>query len=211
MNCNSVAEHIPELVSGQLAPGLLADCERHIRHCTDCCDALHGAEALALLRSRETGEVPAGLLERTSAGLGNGAAVSRGGPGFWLGTGFGGAMAASLLALALALGWIGPALEERGDVAEFVVALGEPRNMDIAIETDRALAGANISIMLSGGVALEGYAGRRELRWTTDLEAGVNRLSLPVFAIEPAGGQMVVRLEHPDNEQVFVVHLKTTA
>lgn len=96
-------------------------------------------------------------------------------------------------------------------MAEFVVTLGEPRNMDIAIETGMPLDGASISVLLSGGVELDGYDDRRELTWTTDLEAGINRLSLPVVAIDPAGGKMVVRLDHPDSEQVFVVRLKTKA
>lgn len=210
MNCKTVAENMPGIISRGLRSTLLADCEQHIRQCPECRAALRGAESLALLRSRETGKAPEGLLTRLAAELGGASARSRR-SGFWLGTGFGGAVAASMLALALTLGWISPPVQKYSPVAEFVVALAEPSNMDIAIETERALAGANISIMLSGGVELDGYSGRRELRWTTDLEAGVNRLSLPVLAVDPAGGQMIVRLEHPDSEQVFVVRLKTKA
>ncbi len=211
MNCNIIVENMPGIISGELAPTLLADCEQHIVQCSDCRDALHGAEALALLKTRDTGAVPAGLFDRIVNLAGTPAADSRGRRGFWLGTGFGGAVAASLLALALTLGWITPPVEESRGPAEFVVALGEPRDLDIAIEIDRALADANISILLSGGVELDGYGHRRELSWTTDLEAGVNRLSLPVLAVEPAGGQVLVRLEHPDSEQIFVVQLKTDA
>ena len=210
MNCNTVAENMPGIISGNLTPTLLADCEQHIRQCPDCRDALRGAEALALLSRREPGKAPDGMLKRLARELGGRSARSRR-TGFWLGTGVGGAIAASLLALALTLGWLGPTAQQGDAVAEFVVALSEPRSMDIAIETDRALASANISIVLAGGVELDGYAGRRELSWTTDLEAGINRLSLPVLATDPAGGQMVVRLEHPDSEQVFVVRLKTKA
>lgn len=210
MNCKTIAENMPGIVSGELNSTLLADCEQHIRQCDDCRDALHGAESLAHLRERPTTPTPARLFERIVSNLERPAAGSRR-RGFWLGTGFGGAIAASLLALALTLGWIGPAVQENGAVAEFVVALGEPRSMNVAIETDRALAGANISIVLSGGVELDGYGHRRELSWTTDLEAGVNRLSLPVLAVAPSGGQMVVRLDHPDSAQVFVVRLKTKA
>ncbi len=210
MNCKTVAENMPGIVSGELNSTMLADCEQHIRHCENCRDALRGAESLALLKERPTAPAPEGLFERMASSLDWPAAAPRR-HGFWMGTGFGGAVAASLLALAVALGWIGPAVEEDGAVADFVVALGEPRSMDIAIETDRALAGANISIVLSGGIELDGYGHRRELSWTTDLEAGVNRLSLPVRAIDPAGGQMVVRLDHPDSEQIFVVRLNTEA
>lgn len=207
MNCKAVTNHMPGLIAGKLSAELLADCERHLRQCPDCQDALRGAEALALLRNRPAQRAPEGMLSRIASELDAVPAAQRR-RGFWLGTGFGGAVAATLLALALGLGLLGPAVEESNGIAEFVVALGEPRDMNIAIETDRALAGANISIMLAGGIELDGYGNRRELNWVTDLEAGVNRLRLPVLAIDPAGGQMVVRLEHPDSEQVFVVNLR---
>jgi hypothetical protein len=41
------------------------------------------------------------------------------------------------------------------------------------------------------------------------LEAGVNRLSLPVLASGLNGGQMIVRMTHPMSEQVFVINLPT--
>jgi hypothetical protein len=36
---------------------------------------------------------------------------------------------------------------------------------------------------------------------------GVNKLSLPLLASGIGGGQMVVRLSHPDSEQMFVINL----
>ena len=172
-------------------------------------DAQRGAEALALLKNRETGEVPGGLFEKIEAQLEQSPEARQTGQRFWLGTAFGGAIAASLFAAALTFGWIGLPATNTSEVAEFVVALGEPRNMDIAIETDRPLYGANISIILTGGVKLDGYGDQRELTWTSNLDAGVNRLSLPVIAVNSSGGQMVVRMSHPESEQVFVVQLKT--
>jgi hypothetical protein len=114
-----------------------------------------------------------------------------------------------LFALALALGWIGTPTTHAPEVAEFMAALSEPRSMNVAIETDRPLEGARISILLSGGIELDGYGGRREVTWNADLQAGLNRLTLPVVAVDQAGGQMVVRLSHPHSEQIFVVRLKT--
>ena len=209
MNCEIVSENMPGIVAGELASELLADCEKHIRQCSGCREELRGAESLSLLKGRDGGITPAGLLDGIKHELVKPRATLRGRRGFWLGTGFGGAIAASLLVLALTFGSFGPMADRSPAVAEFTIALNEPRNMDIAIETDRALAGASISILLSGGVELDGYGGRRELSWTTDLVAGVNRLSLPILAVNSAGGQMVVRLDHPDSEQMFVVQLKT--
>ena len=80
--------------------------------------------------------------------------------------------------------------------------------MNIAIDTDRALQGATISILLAGDVELDGFGTRRELTWNTDLQAGVNKLTLPVRAVGAEGGQLVVRMTHPQSEQVYVVNLK---
>ena len=212
MNCETTADYIPEFVAGTLAPTVRADIERHISRCAECGEALRGAEALVLLKNRPVDAAPAGLFERAMGGVDEApAARSNGKRGFWLGAGFGGAIAASVVMLALTLGWIGPQAVDTPDTPQFTVAISEPRNMEIAIETDRALANASISILLSGGVALDGYGDRRELAWTTDLEAGVNRLSLPIMAIDSTGGQIVVRLDHPNSEQLFVVQLKTDA
>lgn len=211
MNCNITVEHMSDIVAGTLGPRLLASCEKHLKDCSECQDALRAAESLALLRNRDVGAAPPGLFDRLIDDTVQDEIRPRPRSGFWLGTGFGGAVAASLLMLAFALGWIGPVADEDPGIAQFAVSVSEPRSMEIAIETEQALVGANISILLSGNVAIDGYGDRRELSWTADLKAGVNRLSLPVMAIDSTGGQVVVRLDHPDSEQVFVVQLKADA
>lgn len=211
MNCDHMAENIRGLIYATLSPTQAAECRRHLAGCPDCTQAVRGAEALALLRARDTGDVPPDFFETVLDGLDQAQEPRRTGQRFWLGTTFGGAIAATLFALALALGWIGTPTTTTPDVAELHVTLGEPRNMDLAIETDRALQGARISILLAGGVELDGYGPRRELTWTSDLKAGVNRLSLPVVAVGENGGRVIVRLSHPQSEQVFIVRLKTSA
>ena len=211
MNCESVAESIPGIVSGGLPPTQLADSRRHIAECQSCREALRGAEALAMLKNRDTGDAPAGLFDQVRTQLDRAPARGRVDRRFWLGTGFGSAVAASLFAVALMAGWVGPPANDAPEVAEFLVALSEPRMMDIAIEADRPLRNARISVFLAGGVELDGYGRRRELSWATDLKAGVNRLSLPVLAVDEGGGQVLVRLSHPQSEQLFVVRLKTQA
>ena len=211
MNCESIANNVVDIVAGTLPASRLADARQHIERCRDCRDALSGAEALASLKDRDTGEVPAGLFDSITRRLSPEMLAQQTSKRFWLGAGFGGAIAAAAFAAALALGWLGQPVTEVPETVEFIVGLGEPRDMDIAIETDRPLQGATISIMLSGGVELDGYGDRRELSWTSDLSAGINRLSLPLVAVDEAGGQMVVRLSHPASEQMFVVQLKPDA
>ncbi|MDH4107920.1 MAG: zf-HC2 domain-containing protein [Gammaproteobacteria bacterium] len=208
MNCQTVAENIDLLVAGKLAPQQRDECRAHAASCRDCADMLRGAEAMLLIRERDTGSAPADLFERT---LDRATRRQRAGSGqarFWLGAGFGGAIAASLLAVAMSLGWLAPATVQVAPANEFLITLDQPRDMNIAIDTDRALTGATISILLAGDVELDGFGSRRELTWNTDLEAGVNKLTLPVRAIGAEGGQLVVRMSHPQSEQVYVVNLK---
>ncbi|MDH3440042.1 MAG: hypothetical protein OEM63_04775 [Gammaproteobacteria bacterium] len=212
MNCDYIADNMGKIVYGKLSGQQMADCRRHLFNCPECMDAVRGAEALALLRNCGPQSVPEGLFDKLSSALQNpspSAAPAR--PRFWAATGIGGALAASLFMAAMAIGWIGPAAVESEHVADFAVAVSEPKIMNVAIESDRPLQGATISILLSGDIELEGFSGERELTWITDLEEGVNRLQLPVIALDPSGGKMIVRLDHPDTEQVYVVNVDTTA
>lgn len=211
MNCETMTRNLSDFVSSTLSSTVFADCEQHIARCPDCRNAVHGAEALASLRNRDLRDMPTGLFEEIKTRLVTTPEPGRSGQRFWQGTGFGGAIAASLFALALTFGWIGPPIDEAPDTAEFTVALSEPRNLDIAIEMDRPLQAASISILLSGGIEIDGYGSQRELHWTTDLDAGINRLTLPILAVNPAGGQIVVHLSHPDSERVFVIRIITDA
>jgi hypothetical protein len=210
MKCDIVADHIPEIVSGTLTTAVLAECKQHIADCESCSDALRGAQALAELRYRDTGDVPAGLFDRMRSDVTEGSRQAGAGR-FWLGSAFGGAVAATIFGLAITLGWIDSDPSAVPEVAEFIVAVDERRVMDLAIESERSLDDARISILLSGGVTLDGYDDRRELTWNTDIRAGVNKLSLPIRAINGQGGRMVVRLSHPDSEQVFLVNVRAGA
>lgn len=167
-----------------------------------------GTEALDVLRDRQISGTPDGFFEKTMQKVTRPTNAGRNPGRFWLGTGFGAGLAASIFALAFAFGLLGPKVEL---AASFQIALSEPRLMDIAIETDRELQGATITIILTGSVDLDGYRGQRELSWTEDLVAGINRLSLPLIATGTTGGQVLVRLVHPQSEQVFIINLETEA
>lgn len=207
MNCDFVSDNVQRIATRSLPEEQLATSITHIEKCSDCQAALRGAEALLELKMRETIQPTEPLFDRivktTTAPTSQDQSSRR----FWAGAGFGGAIAASIFALAFVFGWTDGFRAAAPTTAEFVVALGEPRQMDLAFETDRRLDGATISILLSGDVGIDGYGLQRELTWTENLDAGVNRLSLPVIANGIGGGQMVVRMTHPLSEQVFVINL----
>ena len=207
MKCETVNDNIRALVSASMTDAEMAEYMAHIETCPDCRAALRAAEALAELRRRETVAPTARLFDQIlkASTLGADRATSR--RRFWAGAGFGGAVAASIFVMALIFGWADDLRPETQATVEFVVALDQPRQMNLAFETDRQLAGATISILLSGDVEIDGYGLQRELSWSADLDAGVNRLSLPVLANGIDGGQMIVRLSHPNSERLFVINL----
>jgi len=208
MNCEMVADRLTALVDGALPEYEARALKAHLLGCSECRDALQGVVALRRLARQERAAPPAGLFDRIADEVTQPAVQARP-QRFWLGAAFGGALAATLLAFAIALGvLVRPVALPQEDIARFSVATWEARPMDIAIDVDRPLAGATISIMIAGDVEVEGYGGLRELTWTDDLDAGVNRLTLPLRAIGDDVGQVVVRLSHPDSEQLFVVKLK---
>ena len=207
MKCMDIAERIPALASSLLPVDERDACLAHIAACEDCADALRGCEALQFLRRRDAGAAPEGLFQQTLDAISANREISKADRRFWLGTAVGGAVAASLLAVVMMLGVLVRPVDVAPQLAEFRLSEEEPRLMHIAIEADQALPGAEISILLSGNVEIEGTGGRQELSWTDDLGAGVNRLSIPLLATSGGGGQMVVILRHPDSEQMFVIDL----
>ena len=208
MNCVSVSENIKALAEGTLDRDERAVCMNHIAVCEDCADALRGVRAMLVVRDQAAVPGSERIFNRVMSKTSFDPHEQASRRGFWLGAGFSGAIAASLLAVAFALGLLANPVPETPTAAEFFVSATEVRPMNIAIEAKQPLEGAQISILLSGDVEIDGFVDRNELSWTDDLEPGVNQLTLPVRAIGARGGQMVVRLSHPDSEQIFVVQLK---
>ena len=211
MKCQDIENKYVNIVSGKLNPAELDACRQHIEQCVACDELIYGAAGLASLKQRDAGVMPPNLFKTVSARLERRGDRDAGGHRFWTGTAFGGAVVASVFALALTAGWIQMPAGAPDPAQEFTVAMSEARDLNVAIETQQALANATITVVLNGGVELAGYSGQRELSWEADLVAGVNRLTLPVKATDFAGGQVIVQLTHPDSEQVLVVGVKADA
>jgi hypothetical protein len=208
MKCESVIEQIKALADGSLQGDERTACMNHVAICEDCGDALRGVRAMLVVRDQASVPGSERVFNRVMSKTSYDPHQQASRRGFWLGAGFSGAIAASLLAVAVTLGLFANPVIDTPQAAEFYVSTQEVRPMNIAIEADKLLQGAEISILLSGDVEIDGFGERHELSWIDDLEPGVNKLTLPVRAIGAGGGQMVVRLNHPDSEQIFVVQLK---
>jgi hypothetical protein len=183
----------------------------HISTCGDCREARRAVTALAAERRRSVPAPPAGALERavnaaTAAARARPKRASAPRAGFWLGMGLGGSLAA-----ALALAWIvwAPGTESGAKaMPEIALALNETREVNIAVDAPAPLADAEIHVVLTGAIGLAGFEGQKELRWHTDLAAGANQLTLPIVALGPVGGQLVVEVQHGERHRTFVVDVK---
>jgi ferric-dicitrate binding protein FerR (iron transport regulator) len=207
MNCEIAQALITGIVRRTASDAERTSCMIHIEQCPDCEAALRGAEVLHQLAARQAAAPRAELFDQVVQRATKRRAVSPGRHRFLLGSIFGAALAASIFAAALFVDWGDNSRVGDRDPVEFALAVGEPRQVDLAFETDSDLDGATITIELIGDVEISGFGARRELTWPENLVAGVNRLSLPVVASSASGGRMIVRLSHPRTEQMLVVDL----
>ena len=111
----------------------------------------------------------------------------------------------------LILGACHPPSAYRALLAAPEVAVLLPCNVTVALDSPERLANAEVRVELRGGVELDGYAGQRELRWSTNLEQGVNQLTLPVVAIDAHGGQVLVEVTHGQKRRTFLLDVRTVA
>ena len=118
----------------------------------------------------------------------------------WIGAALGGAVATVLTLMLLQ-----PTTEPRPP--GITLALNEMRDIDVLIDSERALDDATIRILASGSVVLDGFENEREIDWRTHLAQGSNMLSLPVVARSRGAGQLVAVVEHDGRTRRVALNL----
>ncbi|HEX5420981.1 MAG TPA: hypothetical protein VFY39_13355 [Gammaproteobacteria bacterium] len=188
----------------------------HVAKCSSCGDARRALEVLSAERWRRVPAPPGGGLQRAVRAAAE-AATLRSAPrrrpraGFWVGLGVGASLAAALGAVWILVGSPEPVGGPVEATPEITMALNETRNVNISVDTPMALADAEIHVVLTGEIGLAGFGAQRELRWHTDLAAGVNQLTLPVVALGEHGGQLLVEVQHGDKRRSFLVDVRAGA
>lgn len=117
----------------------------------------------------------------------------------WIGAGAGAAVAIVLMLMLL------PPMATREP--GITLALNEMRDIDVLIDSERALDGATIRIVATGSVVLDGFENERQIDWQTHLAKGSNMLSLPVVARSTGAGQLVAVIEHEGRTRQVTVNL----
>lgn len=183
----------------------------HLASCEDCRNAAHALATLKADRDLPIQRPRDGAFQDAiRAAVSANARVAPKKTGFWLGVGVGAALAASVAVAAVML--LRPFGESPPPGAPAVtLAINEERDVNVALSSPEPLSNAEIHVSVSGDIGLRGFAEQRELRWSTDLDRGVNQLTLPIIALGPHGGQVLVEIQHGDKRRAFVVDVRTLA
>lgn len=208
MRCEDAIEQIQ--TAGQPAGDLRA-AMAHAAECDDCHAALTALEALRVFGEGSAPRPRPGAVDRAiERALATGAA-QRYRRGFLRGAASGALLAASVAAIAVGL-WLraGDGVTP-GAVPEVRLAVNRPQDVTVTLESPEPLADAEVRIELRGALALDGYAGQRELRWMTSLDRGINQLTLPVVALDATGGQVLVEVAHGEKRRTFVLDVRGRA
>jgi hypothetical protein len=207
MRCEEAVEILRAAPRAGILP--LQAARAHVDGCADCTAALR---AVSALRAEHDGPAPKVPAQSFARALELATHAPRTGPrsarGFWLGTGVGGAIAAGI-AITIAALWPQPVTAPIGN-PEVRLAVDEVRAVSMSLDSSEALADAEIHVVLTGGVGLQGFAGQRELRWMTDLDRGVNQLTLPLVGLDASGGQVTVEVYHGTKQRTFVIDVQPT-
>jgi anti-sigma factor RsiW len=182
----------------------------HAASCDDCQSALRALDALRALRDAPVPIVAEDAIERAiDRALTSTAPGWR--RGFWSGLASGAAAAAAVTALAIGIWALRSGGESSVAVPEVRLSLNRPSDVTVTLDSPEPLVNAEVRVELRGAVALEGYAGQRELKWSTNLDRGINQLTLPVVAIDATGGQVLVEVTHGDKRRTFVLDVRAAA
>lgn len=204
----------------------------HLAGCEQCRDAQFAAGMLRAERAQSIPPPSPGAYERAIAAATRRAPIERVEPrlpppahrkaGFWAGL----AVGSASMATAAAAAWLAfvirtdplvpaetavPVAAESTETAttpHVRLALFQPQDVSISVDAPSALQDAEIRVVLTGAISLDGFEDRRELRWHTNLEAGANQLTLPVVATGESGGQLLVEVQHGQKRRTFVVDVR---
>ncbi len=207
MRCEDAIEQIS---SGGSAAHDFEAAMAHATECGDCRPALRAIHALRPLRD-ELPPLPSDLaMDRAIDTALSSRPAQRYRRGFWSGLAAGAALAATLAAVAIGM-WLGTSDgDATRDLPQVRLALNQPRDVTVTLESPEPLANAEVRVELRGAVALDGYVGQRELRWMTNLDRGINQLTLPVVALDAGGGQVLVEVTHGEKRRTFILDVRAT-
>lgn len=212
MSDTHINEKLDDYMDGSLDEAETLALDAHVDSCNTCRQTVDSEQRLrGLLKDYA---VPAPDDAYFDEALAKASHVSTNGQrNRWLMTGFGGAVAAGLLAWVIG-GTILQTPEPVESVASIpgvTMVLEEPRTVNLVFSSATELADAILTVNLPAGIEIEGFAGQREITWITSLQAGKNILPLRLIATTPHGGELLARLEHDNRDRTFRIRVDVSS
>ena len=211
MICRDLTEKLDDYIDATLSGSESARLEQHLSTCETCQQRVDDErQMLKMLREYGDSSVPVpdnryfrqALLHAEHAGRQVQHKRS------WM-TGFGSAVAAGL-AIWVLNGLLVQAPDNTpaiSGVPAITMALAEPRTVNLVFSSASNLDDATLTVLLPDGVELEGFEGRREITWMTDLRKGKNLLPLQLIASAPMSGELLATLKHGADDKTFRLHI----
>lgn len=197
-----INERLDDFIDGALDEAQARMLAQHLAACESCRKAVESAERLRQRLREHTVPVPdAEFFDRALARathVGTSRQRNR-----WIMTGFGGALAAGLVAWIIGGAIIHAPSDPAGAIPGVTMALEQPRTVNLVFSSATDLNDAVLTVSLPHGIEIEGYAGLRQITWMTSLKAGKNILPLKLIATTPHGGELLATLEHDNRDRTF--------
>ncbi|RFA27264.1 hypothetical protein CAI21_14565 [Alkalilimnicola ehrlichii] len=189
-DCHTVQQSFDDLRAGTIRPGQAAHVRRHLQRCAACRAFYQDVSHLRSALAEPVPPLPRRLSERVKRRYRLPQRV---------------AVAAMLLLLVggfvLRTDLVGVA-QSPSFVEDWT-----RKTIDLALDSEKALPGVHIRLELPLGVEVEGRPGERVLAWQDDLDAGANRLSIPLMLEQGAKGELVASVEHDGRRREFRIGL----
>jgi len=117
------------------------------------------------------------------------------------------AMAVSLVMVALLLPIVIDTTNNNSNLAQttIITALKQPSNVNFLVTAKEAVNNVTFSLSVPPELALYGYSGKQQLSWRGKLKQGNNLLTIPVMAIEPKSGTLVMKIQHKTESKEYKV------
>lgn len=205
MNCDQVTEILDDYLDGMASSDERRAVEQHVQDCA-ACQALVGGHRELLTRLARFGETscpePAnGFYDRALARAAQAGAKRQ--RNRWVMTGFGGAVAASLMIWVVSSVLFLSPEPDQPAIPTVTMALESPQTFNLVFSSATALTDASMTVSLPDGIEVQGFSGQREITWMTSLREGRNILPLTLIATSPVGGELLATLQHGNDDKMF--------
>lgn len=204
MNCKQLEQKLDDYLDGELPAAQARELTSHADHCEHCQSVLAKVQDLQqALQTLPIPPIPDNYAEQQFQRLWAEQKFETRKKGFrHL---FHPALAAALL-MGILLGggmmqWLSSSAPSFSS-QPVTVSLHDTREVRFVVNARNDLQGARVTLRIPEHMELQGYPGRYELTWTTNLKAGANLLSLPLRAADLGSGEVVMMVDSPGGRLV---------